>query len=157
MRKFIALAALVILLIPNFTNAQNSAATNSALRTGVWEGKATYINSAIKLNVESVTGRHVKAQLNFIDSGNAIVELSGEIVDSFGDFAEQSKWQFVTKDKKFKDGTWVKLTEVKLIQGSWDIKQTYYIFVTGDSMVGCFYYATEPAPRGRIELHAPEQ
>jgi len=83
--------------------------------------------------------------------------VSGDIVDSFGDFVEQSHWQFVSKDKKLKDGTWIKLTETKLIQGNWDNKSTYYLFLSGNSIVGCWYYGTESSPRGRVELKAPEQ
>lgn len=159
MKKLIALLALAAVLLPDWASAQTASDTKSALKTGLWEGKWTYNlapDSAVKVNVESVTGQHIKAQINFIDRQNAIVELTGDIVDSFGDFVEQSRWQFVIKDKKFKDGTWLKLTEVKVIQGNWDPKGTYYCFLTDGSIVGCWYYANDPTPRGRIELHSSE-
>lgn len=159
MRKFISLIALAA-LIPIFVHAQSPTDANPSLKTGVWEGKWDGVNmgdSALKLNIESVTGKHIKAQANFVNKDNSIVEMSGDIVDSFGDFVEQSHWQFAAKDKKFKDGTWIKMTETKLVQGRWDIKSTYYLFLSGGSLVGCWYYGNESQPRGRIELKAPEQ
>jgi hypothetical protein len=160
MNKIVSAIVLTALLLPMLALAQNASDTKSVLKTGVWEGKWVWsgaAESALKLNVESVAGKHIKAQANFVDKDNAIVEMSGDVVDSFGDFVEQSHWQFAIKDKKFKDGTWIKMTETRLVQGKWDVKSTYYLFLTGDSLVGCWYYGNEPQPRGRIELKAPEQ
>jgi hypothetical protein len=161
MKKFVLLIVVAVLLMPVWAGAQDSSGTNSVLKTGVWEGKMTgAVESAIKLSVESVADKHIKAKLNLVDWQNTMVELSGDIVDSFGDFVEQSRWQFVIKDKKFTDGNWVKLTDVKLIQGNWDLKQTYYGFLShdlaGNSIVGCWYGGNDPQPRGRFELHFPE-
>jgi len=160
MKKIVSVIALAVLLLPMLALAQNASDAASAIKTGVWEGKwnGSYMgDSAVKLNVESVAGKHIKAQANFVDKNNTIIEMSGDIVDSFGDFVEQSHWQFAAKDKKFKDGIWIKMTETKVIQGSWDLKGTYYLFLSGGSLAGCWYYDKETQPRGRLELKAPEQ
>jgi len=160
MKKIVSVIALALLLLPMLTLAQNATDTTSAIKTGVWEGKwnsNNYGDSAVKINVESVVGKHIKAEANYVDSNNTIVELSGDIVDSFGDFVEQSHWQFAIKDKKFKDGTWIKLHETKLIQGNSNLKNTFYLFLSGDSIVGCWYSDQETTPHGRISLKAPEQ
>jgi hypothetical protein len=159
MKKIVSAIVLAVLVLPMLALAQNATNANSGLRTGVWEGKWTWNGvgeSTLKLNVESVAEKHIKAQANFVDRDNTIIEVNGDIVDSFGDFVEQSHWQFAIKDKKFKDGTWIKMTETKLIQGRWDLKGTYYLFLSGDSIVGCWYYNNETHPSGRIELKAPE-
>lgn len=139
------------------TNAQNAAAPPSALKTGVWEGKCTSYGTTLKFNVEDITDRHIKGQLNFVDFNNVIVQVDGEIVDSFGDFVEQSHWQFVAKDKKFRDGIWIKLKETNAIQGNWDLKTVYYGFLKDGVLVGCFYYGTDTAPHGRFELRPSQQ
>ena len=160
MKKIVYVIALAVLLLPMLALAQNATDTTSAIKTGVWEGSWTQnggYHSVIKLNVASITDKHVKAQLNFVNRNNSIVELTGIVADSFGDFVEQSRWQFVASDKKFKDGTWIKFTDVKLIQGDVEIKSTYFVFLKDNTITGCWFHADEPQPSGRIELKAPEQ
>ncbi len=161
MKKIAFLITLLIAaVLPNVSGAQTATNTTSVLKTGVWEGTFVTYNSGeskLKLNIESVTGKDIKAEANFVDYQNSIVELKGEIVDSFGDFVEQSRWQFAAKDKKFKDGTWIKFHEIKLVQGNSELKQTYYVFVADDNGMGCWYYADDPQPRGRLELKAPAE
>jgi len=159
MKKIVSVIVLAMLLLPMFARAQSASDTNAILKTGQWEGKWNWINmgeSVVKLNIESVAGKHIKALANFVDKNNAIIEMSGDIVDSFGDFVEQSHWQFAIKDKKFKDGVWIKMTETKVIQADWPLKSTYYLFLSNNTLTGCWYFDKETEPRGRFELKAQE-
>lgn len=157
MKKIISLVLASTLFGFSSIFSQSAAKSPSPLKTGVWAGTCSSYGTSLKLNIDSVTDGHVKGQLNFVDFGNAIVQVEGEIASSFGDFVEQSHWQFVAKDKKFRDGTWIKLKEISCVQGKWELKTVYYGFLKDDVLAGCFYYGTETEPHGRFELRPQQQ
>ena len=96
--------------------------------------------------------------MNFPQMNNTILQVSGQVVSSFGDFLEQSRWQFVTDGKKSRDGKWVKFRETKLLQGANVTPDTtYFAELKEDSLKGCWFIGDDTTVGGTFEIRYSDQ
>jgi hypothetical protein len=106
------------------------------------------------LSIEAVTNRNFSGFLRWPTLRNSITSMHGEVVQDFGDFVEQSKWEFIDGFDTATGGIWLKFTETSIVQGSGiTLNGWYYAHIDdADVMRGVWFRPGASEPRGRFEI-----
>ena len=94
------------------------------------------------LQIEDVSGATFAGYVKWPSLKNSTTSMNGRFVDDFGDFVEQSKWQYVKGFGTVESGEWVIFTETDLIQGgNITLNGLYYAHAGEDGTMNGVWFA----------------
>ena len=104
----------------------------------------------IVIQLEQVRGRLLEGYLRWPLLDDTIITIHGELVQDFGNFTEQSKWEHIEGFKPNEEGTWFKFQEINLIQGANIVMSGwYYAHIDNEGIMrGVYFNANQTEPSG---------
>lgn len=124
-----------------------------------WEGQAhQYDQGGVRfgmvLTVTTLQEATFSGNINWPSLNNSLTSFDGNVVIDFADPNERQRWQSVIGFSENVQGTWIRFTENKLVQGSGvEIGLHYYALVHHDGAVnGVWFRADSVIPSGDFLL-----
>lgn len=139
-------------------------ATPTAVRlTGAlpisWQGRCEDADDGdrydVVFTVDKLAGRSFTGTLHWPTIFNSITAVAGELVTSFGDAVQQSKWRYVQGFPADTSGAWLTFTETDLLQGrDVELDLIYLAHLRDDGALHAvwFWDEADPDPDGQCTL-----